>query len=248
MTGYPLLRNAPITEALIDVRIKIKEGFDIVRIEALHDAISSQYPDKKARHRLEGRFEFKKGEIPVSVGTETVDGYIFTSGDNREVFQARIDGFTFNRLKPYDKWEAFRDEAGKLWRLFRELMSPEIVRVGLRYINKFDIPLFPDPLRDFSEYLTAAPIVPENLPQGVSSFLTRVVIHNPKIDAAAIITQAFEQIIDPKFIPIILDIDTFKQKDRIDEEEAWQDLEELRQFKNEIFFSSITERTKELFK
>jgi uncharacterized protein (TIGR04255 family) len=248
MPEYPILRNAPITEALIDFRIKIKEGFDVGLIEALYDVISGQYPDKKARHRLEGRFEFKKGERPFSLSTETIDGYIFTSADQKQVFQARIDGFTFNRLKPYDKWESFRDEAVKLWRLFKELISPEIVRVGLRYINKFDIPLFPQPLRDFNEYLTAAPIVPEGLPQGVSSFLTRVVIQNPEIDAAAIITQAFEQIIDPKFIPIILDIDAFEQKDRIKDQEAWQALEELRLFKNQIFFSSITEKTKELFK
>jgi uncharacterized protein (TIGR04255 family) len=248
MTEYQLLRNAPITEALIDLRIKIKEDFDVGRIEALYEFISDQYPDKKARHRLEGRFEFKKGETPVSLSTETVDGFMFTSADQKQVFQARIDGFTFNRLRPYEKWETFRDEAKRLWKLFRDLISPEIVRVGLRYINKFDIPIFPQPLGDFNEYLTAAPIVPESLPQGVSSFLTRVVIHEPEIDAAAIITQAFEQIIDPKFIPIILDIDAFKQKDRIEDQEAWQALEALRLFKNKIFFSSLTEKTKELFK
>ena len=248
MTEYLILRNAPITEALIDFRIKIKDGFDVGQIETLYSVISGEYPDKKARHRLEGRFEFKKGDKPFSLSTETIDGYIFTSADKKQVFQARIDGFTFNRLKPYDRWETFREEAQRVWHLFRNLISPEIVRVGLRYINKFDIPLFPQPLRDFNEYLTAAPIVPEGLPQGVSSFLTRVVIQNQEIDAAAIITQAFEQIIDPKFIPIILDIDAFKQKDRIGEEEAWQALEELRLFKNKIFFSSITEKTKELFK
>jgi len=248
MTEYLILRNAPITEALIDFRIKIKDGFDVGQIETLYSVISGEYPDKKARHRLEGRFEFKKGDKPFSLSTETIDGYIFTSADKKQVFQARIDGFTFNRLKPYDRWETFREEAQRVWHLFRNLISPEIVRVGLRYINKFDIPLFPQPLRDFNEYLTAAPIVPEGLPQGVSSFLTRVVIQNQEIDAAAIITQAFEQIIDPKFIPIILDIDAFKQKDRIGEEEAWQAIEELRLFKNKIFFSSITEKTKELFK
>jgi len=248
MTEYLILRNAPITEALIDFRIKIKDGFDVGQIETLYSVISGEYPDKKARHRLEGRFEFKKGDKPFSLSTETIDGYIFTSADKKQVFQARIDGFTFNRLKPNDRWETFREEAQRLWHLFRNLISPEIVRVGLRYINKFDIPLFPQPLRDFNEYLTAAPIVPEGLPQGVSSFLTRVVIQNQEIDAAAIITQAFEQIIDPKFIPIILDIDAFKQKDRIGEEEAWQALEDLRLFKNAIFFSSITEKTKELFK
>ncbi len=118
----------------------------------------------------------------------------------------------------------------------------------MRSINKFDIPLFPQPMLDFNEYLTAAPIVPEGLPQGVNSFLTRVVIHDPGSDATAIITQAFEQIVDPKFLPIILDIDVFQQKEVISEEVAWQALEELRHFKNKIFFASITEKAKELFR
>lgn len=248
MVEYTHLRNAPITEALIDIRIKVKEGFDVERFRALSDAIAGQYPDKKTRHRWEGRLEFKKGEGPISSGAEAIDGYIFTSADQKQIFQARIDGFTFNRLKPYDKWDSFRDEAKRLWQLYGGLVAPEIVRVALRYINRFNIPLFPQPLRDFSEYLVAAPIVPEGLPQGVSSFLSRVVIHDPETDADAIITEAFEQIVDPKFLPIILDIDAFKQKEQISEEDAWQTLEKLRHFKNDIFFKSITEKAKELFK
>jgi len=247
MAEYSALRNAPITEALVDIRIRIKEDFDVNRFLSLHGAIVDQYPGKKTRHKWEGRFEFKKGETPVPSGTQTIDGYIFTSDDEKQVFQARIDGFTFNRLRPYENWETFRDEAFRLWKLYRDLVSPEIIRVALRYINKFDIPLFPQPLRDFNEYLVAAPIVPEELPQGVSSFLTRVVMHDPGIDAAAIITQAFEQIVDPKFLPIILDIDVFRQSEALSEEEAWQTLEKLRHFKNKIFFASITEKTKELF-
>jgi uncharacterized protein (TIGR04255 family) len=247
MAEHSALRNAPITEALIDIRIGIKEGFDVNRFLSLHEAIANQYPGKKTRHKWEGRFELKRGEALVSAGTEAVDGYIFTSTDEKQLFQARIDGFTFNRLRPYEKWDSFRDEAFRLWRLYRDLTSPEIIRVALRYINKFDIPLFPHPLRDFNEYLTAAPIVPEDLPQGVSSFLTRVVIHDPSIDAAAIITQALEQVIDPKFLPIILDIDAFRQKEVLSEEEAWLTLEKLRHLKNRIFFASITEKAKELF-
>jgi uncharacterized protein (TIGR04255 family) len=248
MTNYPHLNNAPITEALIDIRIKVRDDFDVLKLDALHDAIAAQYPDKKKRHKWEGRFEFKKGETPTSAGIETIDGFVFASADGKQIFQARIDGFTFNRLRPYEKWETLRDEAFRLWKLYKTVLTPDITRVALRYINKFDIPLFPEPLKDFNEYLTAAPIVPEGLPQGVSSFLTRVVINEPAIDAAAIITQAFEQIVDPKYLPIILDIDVFKQKDLISEEEAWQTLEALRGFKNNIFNRSLTDKAKELFK
>lgn len=245
MAEYSQLQNAPITEALIDIRIKARDDFDIGRLQSLHEKISDLYPERKERHKWEGKFEFKKGAGPTSVATEKVDGYIFTSADKKQLFQARFDGFTYNRLKPYDEWRTFRDEAFQLWQMFKELLSPEIVRVAVRYINKFDIP---STMRDFSEYLTAAPIVPSGLPQGISSFLSRVVIHDPEIDAAAIITQAFEQIVDPNYLPVIFDIDAFKQKSEgISEEDAWETLEKLRHFKNRIFFESITEKTKELF-
>lgn len=248
MAEYSLLPNAPIIEALIDIRIKAKEDFDFASFLTLHDAISGQYSEKKTRHKWEGRFEFKKGETPITASTEKIDGYIFTSADGKQIFQARIDGFTFNRLQPYDKWETFRDEAFRLWKLYNDLVSPEIIRVALRFINKIDIPISSQTALDFDDYLTAGPIVPKELPQGISSFLTRVVIHDPETDASAIITQAFEQIVDPKLIPIILDIDAFKQKEVFSEEEAWQTLEKLRYFKNSIFFASIKEKTKELFK
>ncbi|MDP2168141.1 MAG: TIGR04255 family protein [Thermodesulfovibrionales bacterium] len=246
MAEYPLLPNAPITEALIDIHIKVGADFDVARLLTLHDAISAQYPEKKIRHKLEIKSEFKRGQAPISASTETVDGYIFTSADRKQLFQAGIDRFTFNRLKPYDKWETFRDEAFRLWQLYKDLISPEIIRVALRFINKIDIPFFSQTALDFDDYLTAGPIVPKGLPQGISSFLTRMVIQEPGIDANAIITQAFEHI-DPKVLPIILDIDVFKQKELIREEEAWQTLEALRNFKNKIFFASITEKTKELF-
>lgn len=247
MAEYSLLKNAPITEALIDIRIRIPENFDVEKFQSLHSAIITQYPNKKKRQKWESKFEFTKGKSPISESTETVDGYIFTSANDKQVFQAKIDGFTFNKLKPYDKWETFRDEALRLWQLYRDLVSPQITRVALRFINKIDIPLSPQTALDFDDYLTAGPIVPKGLPQGISSFLTRVVIHDPAIDAVAIMTQAFEQIVDPKFVPIILDIDVFKKKEIISEEESWQTLESFRHFKNKIFFESITEKAKELF-
>lgn len=245
MADYPVLSKAPIIEAVIDIRVKVREDLKVEQFNSIYDAVSVQYPDKKERYKWESKFEFKKGEPPISTGAETVDGYFFTSADQKQIFQTRVDGFTLSKLKPYETWECFRDEAYRLWQKYKAVASPEITRVALRYINKMEFPL---PIGDFSDYLTAAPVVPNDLPQGVSSFLTRVVIHEPSIDAAAIITQALEQIVNPNILPIILDIDVFKQKaEGISEEEAWGILEKLRHFKNNIFFKSITEKAKELF-
>lgn len=245
MEKYPILSKAPITEALIDIRVNVRDELKIEQLYSIYNFISKEYPNKKERHKWEGSLEFKKGETPISTAAEMIDGYVFISTDKKQICQARLDGFTFSRLKPYETWENLRDEAYRLWQKYREITFPEITRVALRYINKMELPL---PIRDFSDYLKAAPIVPTGLPQGVSSFLTRIVIHDPEIDAAGIITQALEQIVNPNILPIILDIDVFKQKSEgISEKEAWQILEKLRHFKNKIFFESITEKGKELF-
>jgi len=242
---YAVLKNAPIIEALIDISIRMKDDLRVEHFDTLTDLIANEYPEKKKRHKWEGKLEFKKGQRPFSEIAETVDGYVFSSADKKQILQTRLDGFTFSRLKPYETWARFRDEALRLWRKYSEITSPEITRVAVRFINKLEIPF---PIRDFSDYLTAAPTVPAPLPQSVSGFLTRVVIHEPSIDAAAIITQVLEQIVSPDILPIFLDIDAFKLKpEGISEEEACQILEQLRNFKNKIFFESITEKAKELF-
>jgi uncharacterized protein (TIGR04255 family) len=103
------------------------------------------------------------------------------------------------------------------------------------------------PIKDFDEYLVCPPRVPDELPQGVSSFLTRVIIHEPSIEANAVITQALESVVGD-VVPIILDIDVFKLRtEGMEENDIWSTLENLRIFKNRIFLASITEKLKEMF-
>lgn len=245
MTEYPTLTNAPITEALIDIRVKLPSAFDAIEIGTIYDSIKEQYPEKQEQRISEVKFKLKADAEEISKSDATINGYRYITSDKKQIVQTRLDGFTFSRLHPYIKWEDLRDEAYRLWNLYKDITSPEsITRVALRYINNLNIPM---PIRDFGDYLTAPPTVPEELPQGVGSFLTRVVIHEPSIGANAIITQALEQVTDT--VPVILDIDVFKlQTKGIEEKEAWETIETLRHFKNKIFFSSITDRLKEMYK
>ena len=241
---YPNLKKAPITEALIDIRVKLPSEFDVKGIDSIYQSIKEEYPEKQEQRIYEGRFE-PKAEEPVKPLSDKINGYRYISSDKKRIFQARMDGFTFSWLHPYIEWEELRNEAHRLWQLYKNTASPEsITRVALRYINNLNIPM---PIRDFGDYLTAPPTVPEELSQGVSSFLTRVVIHESSIGANAIITQALEQIVTDT-APIILDIDVFKlQPKGIEEKDAWEIIEELRHFKNRIFFKSITKDLKEMY-
>jgi len=94
----------------------------------------------------------------------------------------------------------------------------------------------PFPKNDFDEYLTAPPIVPKELPQGISSFLTRIVVTEPSLGINAVITQALELVPPMREItrlPVILDIDVFNQDPKgMTEADAWNTIEQLRHFKN----------------
>ena len=93
------------------------------------------------------------------------------------------------------------------------------------------------------------PEIAPNLPQGLANFFMRLEIPNPDIEAATIITQTMKKLTEDQRLPLIFDIDVFQNKTYSDNKtEMWEDFEKLRLFKNDIFFNSITERTKELFK
>ena len=243
MEQYPILRNAPITEALIDIHVKLPPQSDVKKIDSMHDLIKNQYPKKQEQRMSEIKIELKPGEETAKQLTK-INGFRFLSSDEKQIVQARMDGFTFNKLFPYTKWEDLRNEARRLWLIYREIACPDLVtRVALRYINNLKIPM---PIKDFDEYLVSPPGVPEELPQGVNSFLSRVVIHEPSVEANAIITQALESVVG-EVVPIILDIDVFKlRSEGIEEDGIWSTLENLRIFKNRIFFASITKKLKEM--
>jgi len=248
LEGHPTLTKAPIKEALIDIRVKLSSDFDVKKIDSIYEKIKETYPGKEEQTVSQIQLERQPGKESFKSFTK-INGYRYLSTNKDKIFQARLDGFTFNRLPPYTIWEELRNEAKRLWLLYKDATSPEVItRVALRYINNLNIPMS----MDFGDYLMAPPALPEGLPQGLDGFLIRLNVHIPELEANAIITQALEPMpVKSDKIPVILDIDVFKEKTEapgIEEGEAWSLLERMRHFKNEVFFKFITEKLKEIYK
>ena len=241
---FPHLSHAPITEALIDILVDLPETSGVKLLQDLHFTIREHYPEAKARHRWESKIEVRPGETPdVSAGESTVDGFLFTSKDQLQVVQFRLDGFTFSRLRPYQDWEMLRVETRRLWELYRAGVRPQAIRrVAVRYINQMDVPLG-EPLE---AYLEIVPKPPGGFPQSVTGYLQRQTLEDPKTGIAAIVTQFMEPAPSATKVPVWLDIDVFRiLGSTITETELWDILEKLAVAKNRIFFSSITRRTLE---
>jgi uncharacterized protein (TIGR04255 family) len=240
------LKNAPIAEAIIDFRAKLPATFEVVTFASMKEMLGDSYPQMEESRAFEAGVRVRGKRVEHIVEEKGLQGYFFKSHDDKNVAQFRRDGFTFSRLKPYTKWQDVLAEAKKLWRLYVDRASPDLVtRIAARYINQLDIPL---PIEDLAKYLKAAPTIPQNLPQELCQFLTRVTIRDPKSDIMAHIIQALEKSSKRDYVTVILDIDVFKQKESgFEELEIWQTFKQLRDLKNRIFFDSITETTARLF-
>lgn len=248
MAEWTTFPNAPITEAILDLRVQLPEEVNLAQLAAFYNSVKERYPNKRERQSWQGGLKLNSaGNVEVLESQGGPDGYLFTSLEGKQIVQARLDGFTFNRLKPYDRWETFRDQARDLWQLYVEVAQPrQITRTALRYINRIEIPL---PMRDFKDYILTVPEIAAELPQGLAKYLMQLVIPEPEIPATAIITEAMEPSPDSTKVPLILDIDVFCSKVfEVKDRALWQVFEKLRDLKNNIFFRSITDKTKELFR
>lgn len=239
---YP---NAPITEALIDLRVELPKHVTVIDLEKIHAEEKTAYPIKKNRHEVTGQMQV--GEQVAAAASSKHIGFIFTSQDQKQIFQARLDGFTLSRLAPYESWDEFCKEARRLWDRYRSVVEPtKIVRLAVRYINRLDLPL---PVPELNEYLRTVPEISPELPQGLAGYFLHLRIPMEDIKSTLLVNQTIIEPAGPNVVSIVLDNDLSRDTDVPQNENAvWNVFEELRLRKNDVFEASITDRTRELFK
>lgn len=250
MTSQIHFPNAPITEALLDIRVVLPNNTDINKLVEFQNKIKKNYPNKQVKVEWKASFKFKDGNRPQMVNEHgQTNGYLFYSPDKKKLVQARLDGFTFNKLRPYSNWSDFSNEAKELWEHYKQIANPiKIIRLGLRYINRIEIPL---PINSLDDYLSTKPVVCPDMPMTLENFLMRVnFAPSPENPNNAIVLETIDTKQNPqKVVPIILDIDVFRKID-IDpnkDQKMWEIFSQLREYKNSLFINSITNKTKKLF-
>ncbi len=242
MRKWPELKNAPVQEAILDIKFTLPTEIAANAFENFIAEIITDFPTKKAKYHVQfsGTIELDKEDSYKS--SKQADGFILNHSNGKEVMMIGANGFSYHVLEPYPAWPYMYDQAKKYWDLFAKYISnPIISRIGLRYINRMEFP-FPS-ATGFSEYIALLPFIPEGIPQTINSFFLQLNIPNATNDLTAIVNETFEP---PKdgFVKFYLDIDTFKPyMSNSSQLEFWNDFEFIRDFKNQIFFNAVTEKT-----
>ena len=234
------LKNPPITEGLIDLRIDSCK-FSREALDRIAESVTEDYPHRQQQRHFHTRLETVGQAVPEA-RTEDLGlrGGRYSSEDKRQVVQFRSDGFTLNRLSPYTGWETVFPEAMKLWRRYVDVFEPQTVkRVAVRYINH--VPLKGKRV-ELEDYLLAPSPVPPELNAEMTSLLTSVVVKDPESPSFAKITQSLEPPHPGPDLVVLFDIEASQHGEWSPNDSGIETaFDQLRSLKNRVFFSSFTE-------
>jgi len=246
--------NAPIIEAVIDIRVELPEGTSADVFRGLQARLGGLYG--APQELREQKFEIRPGSTtPLRGAVPDLVGYRFDRIDGEQrALQAKLESFSYSFLPPYTKWPVFRDEARELWKVYREACQPtHIVRVAVRYINRIDIPLkqaAPEGQLRLEDYFNTYPHLANGLTHNaMAGFIMQIPVVQPDIESVVLLRQAVVPPPRPGFLSVVLDLDLFRDVrwDPADDDALWAFMEKLRVRKNEIFEASVTDKTRELF-
>ncbi len=247
--------RAPITEAIIDLRIAPAQGFSVEDLIHLREVVADRYPIQEEEHVQYRQMSFVGTDLLQTGGGHQFNGFRFVSENKREVFYARLDGFSFSIKAPYDRWESFRNEARSLWNLYSSVAMPEgVTRVAMRYINRIDIPDAAEGVR-LEDYLRMYPEFSVDFPESslMNNFFMQLQLWQQDLGCWLVVNEAPEVSPDEEILSIRLDLNLFREQYEEpwpvnDDTMVWELLEQLHDRKNEIFEASITNGTRRLIK
>jgi uncharacterized protein (TIGR04255 family) len=248
MSGSNRYPKAPITEAVIDFRVESRPEVKVKDLKKAVHGRKAAYPKQEdiILFEAQGKFQTRPGPSASANAQHKRLGFKFTSQDGKQVWESRINGFTFCRLAPYESWELFREEAKQLWTVYRNEFHPrKVTRVAVRYINRINIQAERVELK---EYFRTSPEISPDLPQLLEGFFMQLRLPQADLQAQTLINQTIVEPSNTGAISVILDIDVFRHSDVPQEEqEIWNFFERLRVCKNVIFEACLTDKTRELF-
>lgn len=239
---YP---KAPIVEAIID--LKVSENFSEREKERLRDRLKRRFPSIEERHTFNVEFALN---MPPKQKTELA-GFKLTAQNGADVVLINDSSFGTVRLAPYDCWDTFLAQAKQNFEEFTKVVGRKSVsRVGVRFINRMDIPnrlIFDRPVTTF---FRVGVMVPSDLTGVIGKFSFSAEGVEKTTNTPFILR--FSMVTPPPLIEHLsfkLDIDAYWDTEipaRIDE--MWDGVQRLRTAKNAIFEQSITDELRSLFR
>jgi uncharacterized protein (TIGR04255 family) len=237
-------KRPPITEAVIELRFA--RAADHRNVEKAAKRIRDEYFYSDPENSVQVKFDMATQKADFETQWT---GIKLSSLDRTDVLFFRTLSFACSRLAPYTSWEAFRDRAARGWDVWRKTAgSTELARIGVRYINRIDVPLEGTGRIQVENYLRVLPQLPDKLGDPMSTYAMQVVLPLGSDDCGLVLNSGTVPSPLVGFASFILDLDVFREASlpRRDDE-LWALLDKIRDHKNRLFESCITDAARVIF-
>ena len=237
----PRYKRPPISEAVVEVRIA--SPLALATVERVRDRLREYYP-------LEGQIRaanLEIGETTARVLGEQVQGYRLTAADAASLVSVTTQFISTSRLPPYDGWELFIADARRNWEIWKRAVGwQKIARVGVRFLNRLDIPAEgPVSIDDYLTFTIKGP--PLDLPP-MHSFAIQEARPLGRDNCQLVLNAGLVPSSLVKTTSLLLDIDVSRIDDLPQNDEGlWALVDRIREYKNSLFEACITDRARELF-
>lgn len=242
-------RNPPIIEAVCELRLTPDSRWDLTIPGMIYEKISNDFPNKEPH--LAQDVEITRSPQGLQQQTRTSERVWFLTENRQTFIQLGAHYLAVNRLAPYPSWEGYKPSIKKAFDALTNTIAEikGLQRIGLRYINRIEIPGETIELEDYFEFY---PFLGQHLPQNIQNFNVQCLFSflddrdSCRVQLArALGVYETSQQDKPG---ILLDLDYFLAKPQtVSADHALEWVETAHQKVEEIFEGCITDRSRELF-
>lgn len=238
------LSNPPIVEAIVNIECDLEPGFDLASLEETgREAFRDTYPTMRKQLLHEFSIAMKSDKSSSHALRHGLQALQFIQVDDKQLVQVRSTGYSFNRLAPYDSFDAYMPEILRTWELYRSVANPiKVQSIQVRYINRIELPLQLGGV-ELDEYFKNGPRLPEASGLKVTGFLNQyqAVEESTRYGVATVLTVEESK---GDTLPVIFDNAARAQMDI--EPTDWavieSTLQSLRELKNRVFRNTLEEK------
>lgn len=248
MSGQPY-SQPPITEAVIEIRFASPlDARDVIKSSS---DFAKLYPREQAVKNVGwvlGVPMTSEGKPTAQLNTEETV-YRRVSLDLAEILVLGRQVFSMSQLAPYPGWDVFFERFKRDWVLWKKRVGyRKIIRIGVRYINRIDIPTFGNTIIEETNYLNVYPHIPKNLGPTMI-YGVQAILHISDIRAKLTLNSSTVPSPLLNHVAFLFDQDIAREIEPPQrDEEVFDLLNRIRNKKNEVFEACVTDRARELFR
>lgn len=240
-------KHPPITEAVI--AINFSTPMEANDVEKASEKLASDYPQHQNVENVKLSVQLPSGQDdrPTTEYYDREVGHRRASPDMTELVVLWRSAFVISQLAPYPGWEIFFQRFVRDWTIWKRVMGfHQINRVGVRYINRIDIPVS-GPTVEHEAFLNVYPKLPDTLGP-IGPYAVQAVSALDDIGCSLILNSAMVPSPILNHASFVIDQDIVKEINPPQSDEAiYELLNVIRERKNKVFEDCIRDPARELF-